>query len=209
MSSTSLTHRHTQASAPGLAYYNSPSAHSSLPEPISSSSRSQASGSPRSWSPPTSSLNWDPSRTPFNTSLSTLENARYSLESGAKSDHPNEDRHFALEMRTFKAFAVFDGHDGERAVGFASSYLRELFYNLSWERAIASGGEIVPKALEEFFKATEKEFFKSIRQYINEVQSLKAAIPPVSSNDLHIGCCISQSKCISSCYNIFSHGAYQ
>ena len=178
MSSASYTHRHP-ASAPGLVYYNTPTTHSSLPE-HSSSSHSQASGGPRSWSPPSSSLDWDPSRTPFNTSLSTLENARYSLESGGMPDHPNEDRHFALETRLFKAFAVFDGHDGERAVGFASSYMRELFYNVSWERAVANGGEIVPKALEEFFKATDREFFKSIRQYINEVQSLKAAIPPVS-----------------------------
>jgi hypothetical protein len=87
-------------------------------------------------------------------------------------------------MRTFKAFAVLDGHDGERAVGFASSYLRELFYNASWERAVANGGEIVPKALEEFFKATDREFFKSIRNVIDEVQTLKAAIPPVSLNQL-------------------------
>ena len=85
-----------------------------------------------------------------------------------------------MESRTFKAFAVFDGHDGERAVEFASNYMRELFYNVSWERAVANGGEIVPKALEEFFKATDKEFFKSIEQYITEMQSLKAIIPPVS-----------------------------
>ena len=123
---------------------------------------------------------WDPSRLPFNTTTSTLENARYSLEEGSKPDHPNEDRYFALETRTFKAFAVFDGHDGERAVGLASSYMRELFYNVSWERAVAKGGEVVPQALEEFFKATDREFFKSIRQYITELQSLKAIIPPVS-----------------------------
>lgn len=171
------------ASAPGLAYYSpSPPGHASLPEPLPSTSRgSQASHSPRSQSPPSSSTaSWDPSRIPFNTSTSTLENARYSLESGSKPDHQNEDRYFAMETRTFKAFAVFDGHDGERAVGFASSYLRQLFYNTSWERAVANGGEIVPKALEEFFKATDKEFFKSIRNVIDEVQTLKAAIPPVS-----------------------------
>lgn len=187
MSSTSLSHRHTVpvVSAPGLAYY-SPSSpgHASLPESLPSTSRgSQASRSPRSRSPPSSSstASWDPSRIPFNTSTSTLENARYSLESGSKPDHQNEDRYFAMETRTFKTFAVFDGHDGERAVGFASSYMRELFYNTSWERAVANGGEIVPKALEEFFKATDREFFKNIRNVIDEVQTLKAAIPPVSS----------------------------
>ena len=193
MSSTSLTHRHTApvASAPGLAYYSRPP--SSLPEPLPSTSRgsAQASHNPRSRSPPSSSSaqNWDPTRVPFNTSTSTLENSRYSLESGPKPDHPNEDRYFTVERRTFKAFAVFDGHDGERAVGFASSYMRELFFNTSWERAVANGGEIVPKALEEFFKATEREFFKSIRSVIDEVQSLKAVIPPVSSNNMTTGNC--------------------
>lgn len=189
MNSAPLTHRHTApvVGSQGLAYYTPPSP-ISLPEPLPSTSRgsSQASHSQqRSRSPPPSSAqNWDPTRVPFNTSTSTLENARYSLESGPKPDHPNEDRYFAIENRTFKAFAVLDGHDGERAVGFASSYLRELFYNASWERAIATGGEIVPQALEEFFKATEREFFKSIRKVIDEVQSLKAMIPPVSSNIL-------------------------
>ena len=187
MSSTSLSHRHTVpvASSPGRAYYTRSPA--SLPEPLTSRGSQTTSHNPRSQSPPSTSsasssatASWDPSRVPFNTSTSTLENARYSLESGSKPDHPNEDRYFASETRTFKAFAVFDGHDGERAVGFASSYLRELFYNPSWERAVASGGEIVPKALEEFFKATDREFFKSIRSVIDEVQTLKAAIPPVS-----------------------------
>ena len=196
MSSTSLSHRHTApvTSTPGSAYYPSPSppqpGQFSLPEPLppTSSSRGsrgpQASRGPRSWSPPSTSADagWDPARTPFNTSLSTLENARYSLETGSKPDHQNEDRYFAMETRTFKAFAVLDGHDGERAVGFASSYLRELFYNTSWERAVASGGEIVPKALEEFFKATDREFFRSIRSVIDEVQALKTAIPSVSLN---------------------------
>ncbi len=192
MSSTSLSHRHTApvVNTPGSAYYPSPSppppGQFSLPEPLPSTSSSRASRGPRSWSPPStsSSAGWDPTRTPFNTSSSTLENARYSLETGSKPDHQNEDRYFALETRTFKAFAVLDGHDGERAVGFASSYLRELFYNTSWERAVANGGEIVPKALEEFFKATDREFFKSIRNVIDEVQTLKAAIPPVSLNQL-------------------------
>lgn len=196
MNST-LSHRQPVASTPGSAYYPSPSpppsGQFSLPESLpstSSSHGSQASRGPRSWSPPSTSSSasagtgWDPTRTPFNTSSSTLENARYSLETGSKPDHQNEDRYFALETRTFKAFAVLDGHDGERAVGFASSYLRELFYNTSWERAVANGGEIVPKALEEFFKATDREFFKSIRGVIDEVQALKAAIPQVSLNQL-------------------------
>ena len=129
------------------------------------------------------STHWEPcvQRTPANCSLSTLENARYSLESEPKPDHPNEDRHFALENRTFKVFAVFDGHDGGRAAGFASYYMRQLFSAVSWERAVTTGGEIIAQAMDQFFRTTDKEFFSSIRQYITEVQSLKSVIPPVSS----------------------------
>lgn len=161
----------------------------SVPEPGPSRSHhpplSEPGPSSRSHYPPSSleSTHWEPNiqRIPANCSLSTLENARYSLESDPKPDHPNEDRHFALENRTFKVFAVFDGHDGGRAAGFTSYYMRQLFSAVSWERAVMTGGEIIAQAMDQFFRTTDKEFFNSIRQYISEVQSLKSVIPPVSS----------------------------
>ena len=190
---TSVYDRST-ASAPGLAYY-----HSSLPETSSSSSSSSSSrvasggGSRLLGEPGPSSLSqqggapvslgsWEPSiqRTPEDCSSSTLENARYSPQEDPKADHPNEDRYFALEKGQFKVFAVFDGHDGGRTAGFASSYMWELFSASSWDRAVSTGGEIVAQALEQFFKTTDREWFRSIRPYITETQSLKSVIPPVS-----------------------------
>lgn len=178
---TTYYDRHT-ASAPGLAYYSTPSSlHETTPSPPRGSLGEPGPGS-RNQPPISLDTNWEPSvpRTPENCSSSTLENARYSLDSDPRPDHPNEDRYFALENRSFKVFAVFDGHDGGRAAGFASSYMRELFHAVSWERALASGGEVVPQALEQFFKATEREFFKGIQPIISEVQSLKSVIPSVS-----------------------------
>lgn len=194
----SLYDRHT-TSAPGLAYYAPPPSASttsnSLPEQSSTSRRVPPGGSMSSRGEPGPSsrriyapisletdTNWEPhvERTPLNCSQSTLENARYSLERDPRPDHPNEDRYFALEKATFKVFAVFDGHDGGRAAGFASSYMRELFKSISWERAVSNGGEIIAKALEQFFVATDREFFRSLQPTISEVKALKSAIPPVS-----------------------------
>ena len=201
MSASVYDGRHSSR-ASGLPYYGttSSSTSSSLPEPpSSSSSRSTAPpgggslslGEPgpstrrQQQQQPSSlgSASWEPcvERTPFNCSLGTVENVRYSLEEDSRADHSNEDRFFALEKRTFKVFAVFDGHDGERAAGFASSYMRELFNSGSWEGAVRQGGEIIATALEQFFKATETQFFRSIQSTISEVQALKAAIPAVSS----------------------------
>ena len=176
--STSVYDRST-ASAPGLAYYHSP-------RPEASTSRSLGEPGPSSQAQgvgPVSLDSWEPSvqRTPEDCSFSSLENARYSLQDDPKADHPNEDRYFALEKGQFKVFAVFDGHDGGRTAGFASNYMRELFSATSWDRAVSSGGEIVAQALEQFFKTTDKEWFRSIRSYITEIQSLKSVIPPVSS----------------------------
>jgi len=82
-------------------------------------------------------------------------------------------------------FAVFDGHDGPRAAGFASHYFMEYFSTDSWKTLARASPEAqkenIPLALKEFFKATEKEFFMSIRSVIEEKRTLQAIIPPVSS----------------------------
>ena len=126
-------------------------------------------------------LEWTPSmpREPSSCSVATLQNARYCLDHMPSSDHPNEDRHFSLEGGNFQALGVFDGHDGPRAAGFASNFLLELFNTTSWKKVAQSGHEHIPQALSEFFRATETEFFRSIRSSIREKEALQAVIPSV------------------------------
>ena len=125
---------------------------------------------------------WTPStvRKPSNCSVASLENARYHLDGIPTSDHPNEDRNFAVEGHveggTFQTFGVFDGHDGPRAAGFASNYIVDLFNSPSWRRIVAGD---IPQALEEFFKAADKDFFQSIKSSIDEKEALQSVIPPV------------------------------
>lgn len=121
---------------------------------------------------------WTPSkfREPHNCSVASLENARYHLDGIPTSDHPNEDRHFAIEGNNFCTFGVFDGHDGPKAAGFASNYILEVFNSPSWQRIEARD---IPLALEEFFKTTDKEFFRSIKSSIDEKEALQSMIPPV------------------------------
>lgn len=119
-------------------------------------------------------------QTPSHSSQATLENERYSLDGGAASDHSNEDRHFSLEGHNFKVFGVFDGHDGPRAVGFASNYMMSLFDTISWRKiSVEANPSIICEALAEFFRVTEKDFFGSIQQYIEEKKSLQMLIPQV------------------------------
>ena len=126
---------------------------------------------------------WQPSipKEPANCSVATLENARYRLDGISTADHTNEDRHFVLDGGKFLAFGVFDGHDGPRAAGFASHYLMEQFSTKSWKSVVERGGENIPLVLKEFFSATEKDFFKSIKAGIDEKVSLQAIIPKVRS----------------------------
>ena len=117
------------------------------------------------------------------TSVATLENARYQLKDMPRSEHPNEDRHFQLELNNCKVFGVFDGHDGPRAAGFASNYFVEYFSTDSWQTLISLPPQVqkqqIPLALKEFFKAADKEFFKSIRSSIEERKQLQRTIPSV------------------------------
>ena len=128
---------------------------------------------------------WTPPglRKPRNCSVASLENAHYHLDGVPTSDHPNEDRHFALEGDNFCSFGVFDGHDGPKAAGFASNYLLEVsnyllevFNSPTWNRLEARD---IPLALEDFFKTTDKEFFRSIKSSTDEAEALQSMIPPV------------------------------
>jgi TAK1-binding protein 1 len=100
-----------------------------------------------------------------------------------RSEHPNEDRHFKLELvgENFKVYGVFDGHDGPRAAGYASNYFMEYFNSDSWKTLVRLPSQVrreqIPMALREFFKAAEKEFFNSIRPAIEERKQLQRTIP--------------------------------
>ena len=127
-------------------------------------------------------------------SVATLENARYQAHGIPRSEHPNEDRHLELEGENFKVFAVFDGHDGPRAAGFAANYFYEYFNTESWKSLITQRTqvqrEMIPDALKEFFRAAEKEFFNSIRPAIVEKQQLQRTIPSVSVHSVGRALCL-------------------
>ena len=117
------------------------------------------------------------------TSVASLENARYRQGEVPQSEHPNEDRHFILDDGYCRVFAVFDGHDGPRAAGFASNFFIQYFSSESWKAVVSlsphAQREQIPIALKEFFKAAEKEFFHSIRHHIEERNQLQRTIPQV------------------------------
>lgn len=117
---------------------------------------------------------------PSGASVATLENARYEFSGPSSSDHANEDRFFAMEGGNFQVMAVFDGHDGARAAGFASNYMLGLFYTQSWHHIVHGGHRNIRHALEEFFLAAERDFFQSIEQYTREFKQVQASIPAVS-----------------------------
>lgn len=121
-------------------------------------------------------------------SSATLENCRYKLKGEPQSDHENEDRHFTMYKNNTQIFGVFDGHDGSRAVGFASNYMMEFFDMDSWKKVVETvetdeTGETglgVESALREFIIDTDSAFFKSIARGIELKEVYTALIPPVS-----------------------------
>ena len=116
----------------------------------------------------------------YHFSTATLENERYSLDSIYRPDHDNEDRSFHHEEEDYVVFGVFDGHDGSRASGFASTYMRSLFDMQSWRSILMNPNpDIMRQAMGEFFKDTEREFFKSIQKFIDEKNRLQQVIPQV------------------------------
>ena len=120
---------------------------------------------------------------PSETSVASLENARYRLGEVPHSEHPNEDRHFTLVDGHCRVFGVFDGHDGPRAAGFASNFFIQYFSSDSWKAVTSLPArdqrKQIPMALREFFRAAEQEFFHSIRHPIEERKQLQRTIPSV------------------------------
>ena len=113
-------------------------------------------------------------------SQASVENARYSLDNPPSADHPNEDRHFAVEGERFKVFAVFDGHNGPRAAGFASNYLLKLLQQQFWKNVVnRSDHNVIAEVLTSLFEDTEKQFFESIDRYIRQKRRLQDKIPQV------------------------------
>ena len=113
-------------------------------------------------------------------SQDTVENARYSLDKPPSSDHPNEDRHFAVEGDKFKVLCVFDGHDGSRAAGFASNYLLKLLHQRFWMNIVdKADSSVICEALQVLFLDTEEKFFGSIENFIQQKKRLQEKIPQV------------------------------
>ena len=135
--------------------------------------------SPQDPAPRLNETEWGP-RFPIGSSAATLENARYTAAGPPSMDHPNEDRFFAMEGGDFQVMAVFDGHDGARAAGFASNFVLSLFGTQSWRQLVRHGREHINHALQEFFLAAEKEFFQSIERHTHEWEQLRTALPAVS-----------------------------
>ena len=128
-------------------------------------------------------------------SEATLENERYSLDELHRPDHHNEDRSFVVRERDYRVFAVFDGHDGQRAAGFASNYMYQLFQTTSWSSVVAkASSNLLCEALGEFFKATDKDFFQSIQEFVEEKESLQRSIPQVC-----VRACVYVCVCVCAC----------
>ena len=130
---------------------------------------------------------WSPSvhKTVPECSSATLENARYTPDGYPRSDHDNEDRHFVFDGNDYQVLGVFDGHDGGRAAGFASNYMRELFDMDSWKTVIGNRDQdsMIPQVLAEFFKATDREFFRSIEKDIEWKEIYTSLIPEVRQTE--------------------------
>ena len=98
----------------------------------------------------------------------SIENARYSVNGPPCPDHPNDDRSFVIINggNSFKAFGIFDGHDGSNASIFASDYMERL---LQAELKIKIETERNMEAvLQEMFAKTDGAFFYRIQKLLNE-----------------------------------------
>jgi len=148
--------------------------------PPAKSSQATATAKPMA----TLSAEWTPSPPSIlqGCSSATLDNARYELSKYPRREHENEDGYFTKEKDNCKVFAVFDGHDGSRAVGFTSNYMAQLFDMPSWHKVVDNkeSDDQLRHMLKEFFRATEDSFFQSIAWEIEKKEVYSALIPPVS-----------------------------
>ena len=107
-------------------------------------------------------------------SACTIENVRYRLGDTPLFEHDNEDRWFETHdvSKPYQVVALFDGHDGPRAVDYVRKYVKNEL-----ERARS----VTLTTLQELFVETETDFFENIRIYVEERQRLRNAIPPVGA----------------------------
>ena len=102
----------------------------------------------------------------------TVENVRYDLGEPPMVEHSNEDRFFVASTG-YQVVALFDGHDGSRAVDHVCQYVGNRL-NMTKPESVNMS------TLENVFLETEKNFFETIRDCVKEKQALEAIIPSVS-----------------------------
>jgi len=116
-----------------------------------------------------------------NCSVCTVTNERYALDASSSKDHDNEDDLLIHANNNSLCMCVFDGHDGPRAVQFVKRYMKvNIFDTKSWIKlSEVDIQDEMESALAEFIKVTDSDFFKSIKQFIDEKLYLQSQIPKV------------------------------
>ena len=107
-------------------------------------------------------------------SAGTLENVRYRLGEPPHAEHVNEDRWFDARGGRCQVMALFDGHDGPRAVDHVLKYVSKQVKK-------RKKSEMILTTLQDMFLETENHFFSNISAAVEEKQRLEAVIPPVSA----------------------------
>ena len=115
-------------------------------------------------------------------SVFSLQNERYRLDAPSFKDHDNEDEFLIFPNSNSLCMCVFDGHDGSRAVKFVQKYMKgNIFDTRSWMKLLeVNDHKEIESALAEFIKVTDKDFFKNIKNFIDEKIYLQSQIPRVS-----------------------------
>ena len=117
-------------------------------------------------------------------SMYSTENARYSVAEAPRPDHPNDDRffHYSNPGNNFKAFGVFDGHDGNNASDFASEYMEKYMEEIFLTK-VGDDSEIkstlqdrIEKTLCEMFLKTDGAFFRRIESVLKEKKQIRKAL---------------------------------
>ena len=117
-----------------------------------------------------------------NVSVFSLQNECYRLDAPSYKDHDNEDEFLIYPNQYSLCMCVFDGHDGSRAVKFVQKYMKgNIFDTKSWMKlSEINHHEEMESALAEFIRVTDNDFFKNIRNYIDEKVYLQSQIPKVT-----------------------------
>ena len=102
-----------------------------------------------------------------------VENVRYRLGQIPLVEHDNEDRWFETHdsSGSCQVVALFDGHDGPRAVDDVCKYFKSRLARI---RSVT-----LEKTLQELFVEAEGGFFENIRVCLEEIQKLQNIIPQV------------------------------